>query len=84
MCWRYGGGGPTYTHTWPIQTISRQESPFVSGDFIETKSEEMYGGVSENYWLLTSGVALHVDEDVPLRLSVIYFILNATIIACTL
>ena len=66
---RYGGGGPTYTHTWPVQIVSRKEAPLVSGDFIADRSEETYGGVTENYWLLTSGVALHVDEDVPLLIS---------------
>ena len=67
--WRYGGGGPTYLDTWPIETVSRKESAVVSGDTLSGGENYMYGGVTENYWLLTSGAAIHVDEDVPLFIS---------------
>lgn len=67
ICFRYGGGGPTYVDTWPIETVSRQESAVVSGNTFG--SDYMFGGVTENYWLVSSGVAIHVDEDVPLFIS---------------
>ena len=65
MTFRYGGG-ETRKQTWPIETVQRDEAPFVTGDFIGGAA---YGGVVETYWLTSSGVAIHVDEDTPLFMS---------------
>ena len=59
---RYGGG-ETKVQTWPIETEARPEAPFVTGDFLQNVAQ---GGVVETYWLTSSGVAIHVDEDTPL------------------
>ena len=59
---RYGGG-ETEKQTWPIETIPRDEAPYVTGDFIWGTQ---FGGVLDTYWVTSSGVALHVDEDTPL------------------
>ncbi|CAG7835114.1 unnamed protein product [Allacma fusca] len=63
----YGGGGPTYVDTWPIEHISRREAPVVPADVL---AGDEYGGVTENYWLTSSGVAIHVDESTALWFSV--------------
>ena len=64
--YRYGGG-ETKKQTWPIESVQRPEAPFVTGDFLGPNAE--YGGVVETYWLTSSGVAIHVDEDTPLFMS---------------
>ena len=63
---RYGGA-ETKVQTWPIETVQRPEAPFVTADFFQPGAE--YGGVLETYWLTSSGVAIHVDEDTPLFMS---------------
>jgi hypothetical protein len=40
----------------------------VTADSI-AQPDNMFGGVTENYWLLSSGVSINVDEDVPLFFS---------------
>ena len=68
ICIRYGGG-ETQRQTWPIQSVPREEVPFVTGDYNAPSSSGAYGGVVETYWLTSSGVAIHVDEDTPLFIS---------------
>lgn len=62
---RYGGG-TLYNQTWPLEKIDREEVPFVTGDYTSTLTGALYGGIIENYFLLSTGVAIHVDEDIPL------------------
>lgn len=52
--------------TWPIEGQIRREAPLVTGDSLQGME---YGGVTENYWLVSTGVALYVDEDVPAFIS---------------
>ena len=59
----YCVGGETKVQTWPIQTVPRAEHPFVTGDFLQ---DFQFGGLLETYWLASSGVAVHVDEQTPL------------------
>ncbi|CAL8070661.1 unnamed protein product [Orchesella dallaii] len=66
------GGGETHTQTWPIENNPRFEGPFVTSDFLQNP-QNYYGGVVENYWLLSNGAALVVDPDTPL-----FFSLNTT------
>ena len=63
---RYGGG-VTKKQTWPIESVQREEAPFVAGDSLQPSV--VYGEVVETYWLTSSGVAIHVDEDTPLFIS---------------
>ncbi|CAL8070663.1 unnamed protein product [Orchesella dallaii] len=62
------GGGETYTQQWPIENTPRLEAPYVNSDFFQ--GNNYYGGVVENYWLLSNGAALIVDPDTPLFFSV--------------
>ncbi|ODN06546.1 hypothetical protein Ocin01_00145 [Orchesella cincta] len=66
------GGGETYIQTWPIENNPRVEGPYVTSDFFRD-TVNYYGGVVENYWLLSNGAALVVDPDTPL-----FFSLNTT------
>lgn len=62
------GGGETNRQYWPIERENRPEAPFVTGDSYSAPDTD-YGGVSENYWLVSSGVGLYVPEDIPLFVS---------------
>ncbi|ELU01911.1 hypothetical protein CAPTEDRAFT_169765 [Capitella teleta] len=52
-------------HTWPLNKWRRKSEAFVCGN----SYEDAYGGVQERYWLSSDGVALFVDDDVPLFVS---------------
>jgi len=62
---RYGGG-ETYVQTWPIEGQIRPEAPMVTGDSL---AGQEYGSLTENYWLVSTGAAIHVSEDTPLFIS---------------
>lgn len=66
------GGGEMFTQIWPIETRPRQEGPYITADSM-ADNEGQFGGVLENYWLLSSGATLIIDPDTPL-----YFSLNST------
>ena len=52
------GGIQVYYQTFPIEKQEKSEMANVPGIG--------FGGVNENYWFTTLGVAIKVDEDVPL------------------
>ena len=60
------GAAPVYEQLWPMELWDRNPSAFVAGD----SYNDQYGGVQERYWLNSHGVALHVDQDIPLFVSV--------------
>ncbi|ODN05937.1 hypothetical protein Ocin01_00778 [Orchesella cincta] len=60
------GGGTTYNQTWPLNTQIIPDSAFVTGDYTSTTTGAKYGGVIENYFLFSNGIAMHIDEDTPL------------------
>jgi len=62
------GGGETRRQYWPINQEKRNKSPYVTGDF-GWDPDNLYGGVVENYWLFSNGVAIHVNESTPLFMS---------------
>lgn len=66
------GGAEMYTQVWPINSRPRQESVYVTADTLNQHEVE-FGGILENYWLLSSGAALIIDPDTPL-----HFSLNST------
>ena len=51
---------------WPIEKWRRKPTPFISGDL--KKGE--YGSVLERYWLSSNGVAIYIDQTVPLFVSI--------------
>lgn len=66
----YGGGGPFYYDVWPKEGLSRPEGPMVPGDgWVDAEN----GGVSEHYWLISSGVAIHAEEE-----NALFFSMNST------
>ncbi|CAL8070657.1 unnamed protein product [Orchesella dallaii] len=66
------GGGEMFTQIWPIETRPRQEGAYVTADSMAS-NEGQFGGVVENYWLLSNGAAIVIAPDTPL-----FFSLNTT------
>jgi len=64
---RYGGG-ETFRQYWPIEQGSRPEAPLITGDSFQFP-DTGYGGITEYYWLVSTGVAVVVDENMPLFFS---------------
>lgn len=62
------GGGEVYHMKWPMERIVIPMKPFISKDLIQ--DQEAYGSVLERYWLNSFGVAIVVDEDTPLHVSI--------------
>ncbi|XP_063842492.1 myogenesis-regulating glycosidase-like [Scylla paramamosain] len=63
------GGGQQVEQPWPLEQQPRQETAFVTADML-SRSSLWYGGVSEAYWVSSQGVAVRVEEQTPLFLSV--------------
>ncbi|GIY92344.1 myogenesis-regulating glycosidase [Caerostris extrusa] len=52
---------------WPLRVTPGESShPLVTGDGVE----EMFGGIIDRYWLSSDAVAIHVEPDVPLYVSI--------------
>ncbi|GFR12892.1 myogenesis-regulating glycosidase [Trichonephila clavata] len=52
---------------WPLRITPGESShPLVTGDGVE----EMFGGIIDRYWLSSDGVAIFVEPDVPLYVSI--------------
>lgn len=60
------GGSERYTQHWPANQQQTSMQPYVSGDLLQG---DYYGSVLERYWLSSRGVAVHVDNAVPLHSS---------------
>ncbi|XP_072167137.1 myogenesis-regulating glycosidase-like [Diadema setosum] len=62
------GGASVYRQHWPMDDMSIRMQPYVSRDILIKKDRrDVWGSVLENYWLSSMGVAIHVDDDVPLH-----------------
>jgi len=72
ISYRYGGG-ETYLQAWPIENLTRVESPFVTGDSL---SGSPYGSLVENYWLISTGISIKVHDDVPFFMSTVTTLLD--------
>ena len=55
---RYGGG-EQFTQPWPIENAPRDETPYVTSDMLQ-RALLWYGGVTENYWISSRGLAFIV------------------------
>ncbi|KFM69322.1 putative family 31 glucosidase, partial [Stegodyphus mimosarum] len=52
---------------WPLRATPGEDShPLVTGDGVE----QMFGGIIDRYWLSSDGVAVYVDPEVPLYVSI--------------
>ncbi|KAG0726908.1 Myogenesis-regulating glycosidase [Chionoecetes opilio] len=63
------GGGEQVKQPWPLEKQPRKETAFVTSDMLQ-KRNQWYGGVTEAYWVSSQGVAVKVEEQTPLFLSV--------------
>ncbi|XP_050718543.1 myogenesis-regulating glycosidase-like isoform X2 [Eriocheir sinensis] len=63
------GGGQQIYQPWPIEKQPREETAYVTADMLQ-KRLMWYGGVTEAYWVSSQGVAVRVEEETPLFLSV--------------
>ena len=59
-----------FNQQWPINKQYRKMRPYISSSFSENKTG--YGGVLERYWLSSKGVAIFVDNEVPLHVATNY------------
>ena len=59
------GGLQLFKQTWPISDWSYSSRAYTTSDSYQGQ----YGGVQERYWVASSGVAVFVDRDVPLFVS---------------
>lgn len=60
------GGAETLRQYWPNNLDKKNENPYVTADFL---AGDEFGGLLDNYWLFSNGVAVHVDEENPLFVS---------------
>ncbi|XP_069959028.1 myogenesis-regulating glycosidase isoform X3 [Cherax quadricarinatus] len=63
------GGGEQISQPWPIEKEPRDETAFITADMLQNPSR-WYGGVTEAYWISSTGLAVRVEETTPLFLSV--------------
>ncbi|XP_003723825.2 myogenesis-regulating glycosidase [Strongylocentrotus purpuratus] len=64
------GGASLYRQLWPLDDTSIPMQPYLMKDIlVESDRHDVWGSVLENYWLSSKGVAVLVDEDVPLHVS---------------
>lgn len=62
------GGTLVREQYWPIEGTSHYPAPYVTGNVAGVPPG--YGGVLERYWVNSDGMALYVDWEVPLWVSV--------------
>ncbi|XP_050686086.1 myogenesis-regulating glycosidase-like isoform X2 [Eriocheir sinensis] len=67
--WQKYGGGQQAKQPWPMENEPRAETAFITADMSQDR-KHLYGGVSEAYWVSSQGVAVRVEEQTPLFLSV--------------
>ncbi|XP_013782303.2 uncharacterized family 31 glucosidase KIAA1161-like [Limulus polyphemus] len=59
------GMGEVQNISWPLSNFSLNMQPFVTGDV----SHDDLGSVLDRYWLSSEGIAIHVDPEIPLYVS---------------
>lgn len=66
------GGSELYRQEWPLEKASIDMMPYLPSDTILGigQGKRVYGTVLERYWFTSSGVAVLVNESVPLHVSV--------------
>ncbi|KAI8481336.1 hypothetical protein Bbelb_409000 [Branchiostoma belcheri] len=62
------GGGEMDTQEWPLEKGNRTTVPFVSSDL--RMEPEGFGSILERYFLSSTGVAVVVDDRVPLHVGI--------------
>lgn len=66
------GGSELYKQEWPLEKASIDMMPFIPSDTILGigRGMRVYGTVLERYWFTSTGMAILVNESVPLHVSV--------------
>lgn len=65
------GGYESFNQVWPINGEVRQMTPFLPRDYtFDNTSQDAFGPILHPIWLTSNGVAIFVDEDVPLQVSI--------------
>ena len=66
------GGSELYKQEWPLEKASIDMMPFLPSDTILGigRGKTVYGTVLERYWFTSTGIAILVNESVPLHVSV--------------
>ncbi|EDO45756.1 predicted protein, partial [Nematostella vectensis] len=66
------GGSELYMQAWPLEKAEINMQPYIPSDTILNflSNRTAYGGVLERYWLNSNGIAIVVDEEVPLLIAI--------------
>ncbi len=64
------GGYESLLQLWPINGDSRERTPFLPRDYFGQETSSDFGPVLHPVWVSSKGVAIYVDEYVPLHVSV--------------
>ena len=66
------GGSELYRQEWPLEKADIQMMPYLPSDTILgiSRGQILYGDIIERYWFTSNGMAILVDESVPLHVSV--------------
>ena len=66
------GGAELYKQEWPLEKASIDMMPYLPSDTILGigRGKKVYGPVLERYWFTSTGMAILVNESVPLHVSV--------------
>lgn len=68
------GGAEMLEQRWPINSQRSRMQPYLTGDYLspyyrKTPEYGRYGSVLEPYWIASSGIGIHVSENVTLHSS---------------
>ncbi len=66
------GIGEIYKQTWLLENVNIDMAPFVSRDIVsdKKKANKVFGGVLEPYFFSSTGIAIFINRDIPLYLSI--------------
>ncbi|XP_022107115.1 uncharacterized family 31 glucosidase KIAA1161-like [Acanthaster planci] len=62
------GGSIVHSQHWVLEKLRISMQPYVSGDIVSERNA--FGSVLERYWLSSRGVAVFVERDTPLHVSI--------------
>lgn len=63
------GGAELVEQRWPSSKQSVDMKPFLAGDVLQDRASNYYGSVLGRMWISSTGLGIHIAEDVPLHVS---------------
>ena len=63
------GGAEVLKQVWPLEKADLKMRPFLPMDYLQVKNDTAYGSVLERCWFNSKGIAILVNESVPLHVS---------------